>query len=110
MIETVTLASKRRDDIAHGIVHHVRGGDVEEGAFLFPPYYNSGGTSAYVVGDGSTSMWFADFRFTSADILETEKRFGELKTIITDQYIINTARGSDGAIPFIEAVTGAAAP
>lgn len=110
IIEIVGEASKRRDDIAHGIVHHVKVGDSDEGPYLFPPYYNTARTTLITEGDGSQRYWVADFRFTSLIILNYEKQFGELKRLIADRCIPLTQRQPNGKIPFVEAVTGKTEP
>jgi hypothetical protein len=108
VVDITSVASKRRDDIAHGIVHHIRVGDSDEGAFLFPPYYNSARTTILTEADGSQNVWVADFRFTSENILEYERRFGELKRLIADQYLPLAKKDAKGKIPFVLAVTGKA--
>lgn len=116
LIESTAAASKRRDDIAHGIVRHHKyrqlGGKTEDhGAFLFPPYYNTGRTKAsFVIEPGEEILppdfHLSDFRYTSADILEFEKRFGQLKRVVSDHYSTLCAKDHNGRIPFVEAVTG----
>lgn len=113
LIEAVSFASKRRDDIAHGIVQHFVMHEDEKttdyGAFLFPPYYNSGRTSPYLVGEGlPPDFLWSDYRFTSNDINELEKKFGELKS--TAREYVRLCAKRDGKIPFVEAITGKYSP
>jgi hypothetical protein len=109
LIEAVSFASKRRDDIAHGIVQQIGLDRIDYGAFLFPQYYNSARTKPYiVVGDGPPTppdFRFMDYRFTSSDILEFEKRFGDLKQVVV-QFANLSGRGKADKIPFVAAVTG----
>ena len=116
LLQAVSRASKRRDDIAHGMVHfHSSVIDPDGkptknyGGFLFPPYYNTARTKAsFVLVPGEEVMppdfHLSDFRLTSGDILEWEKRFGQLKRVIADWENLMAKR--DGKIPFVEAVTG----
>lgn len=105
LLECVSFASRRRDDIAHGIVQHIRVDSTDYGSFLFPPYYNSARTSPYVLGDGPPNFGLSDFRYTSAQINEFERRFGQLKTVARD-WLPLMSRRTDGRIPFEIAVTG----
>ncbi len=110
MDEAVSLAGGLRNDVAHGVVQHFKMNGKDYGAFLFPPYYNTGRTTPYLTDEeGPPDFMWSDFRFTSADILEIEKRFGELKRVIADQFVTLCSPRPDGSIPFVKAVTGKAA-
>ena len=111
LIDAVSGASKLRDDIAHGIVQHFKLNDIDYGAFLFPPYYNTGRTKPYLTNDdGPPDFGWSDFRFTSEDILGIECRFGELKQLIAHQFVNLSSPRSDGSIPLVEALTRSGDP
>lgn len=111
LMDAVSRASKLRDDIAHGIVQHFKIDDIDYGAFLFPPYYNTGRTKPYLTDDdGPPDFGWSDFRFTSKDILEIERRFGELKQLIVHQFEISSSPRPDGSIPLVEALRRSGEP
>lgn len=109
VIEAVSFASKRRDDIAHGTVQNFR--DKEpfggHGAFLLPAMYNTGRTKTYVHNDGIDPLYFTftDFRFTSEDINDIAGRFQKLDNAVA--YLSGFMRKlDDGTILFARAVKG----
>ena len=111
LIDAVSRASKLRDDIAHGIVQHFKFNNIDYGAFLFPPYYNTGRTTPYLTNDdGPPDFGWSDFCFTSEDILGIERRFGELKQIIAHQFVILSSPRENGSIPLVEALTRSGDP
>jgi hypothetical protein len=96
IINAVQWASKRRDDVAHGVIFSsITVDDTHYGAFLLPPEYNTGRTFAYI-GDSADPLRImrAKYRYTSANIREWQSKFSELAEAI----LIYTAslRGEEG--------------
>jgi hypothetical protein len=106
LIKCVEWAAKRRDDIAHGIgMSFVINGE-DLGAFLMPPSYNTGRTTAFVENSETDVLAFtrARYRFISSDIREFGQKFQTLHQLIFQYQVLLNKRG-DGTIPFVEAVT-----
>lgn len=106
VLEAVSFASKRRDDIAHGIVE----GNILDGKsfghFLFPANYNTGRTVPFATNIESDPLYFTftHFRYTSADILEFAHKFGELRNLVSAQTGL-IQKSASGEILFVKAVT-----
>lgn len=79
----VANASRRRDDIAHGLLTTLTAHDGFRGSFLMPPNYNTGRTYAFPKQtDISIDLWH--YRFTSADLKDISSKFLKLQTWIWD--------------------------
>jgi hypothetical protein len=77
-------ASRRRDEIAHGITTSISVDNKNKGAFLFPPGYNTQRTHAYFHMPGEETTYMSEkFRYTSQDIRTFRLKFSDLaqKTI-----------------------------
>jgi hypothetical protein len=111
VVQCVGWASKRRDDIAHGVVvvHKdifkglavIDPGD-DRGAFLMPPEYNTGRINArFTESSDDHPLWFmrAKYRFTSEDILSMASKFTELQDVIR-AYTLSIIK-KDEAIPLV---------
>jgi hypothetical protein len=86
LIDAVSDASRLRDDVAHGVVWgNTRVDDKDFGAYLVPPEYNSGRTSAFIE-DSDDPLRFnrADYRYISEDINLISHKFGILRRAIGD--------------------------
>jgi hypothetical protein len=103
IINAVQWASKRRDDIAHGVIwgNLILDG-VHYGSFLMPPDYNTGRSHAFME-DSTDPLRFtrAKYRYTSADISPFFEKFSFLRNEI-DGYI-GVIRRVDGRFPALEA-------
>jgi hypothetical protein len=104
--ESVGWASKRRDDIAHGIVLGQVIDGVRYGSFLFPPDYNTLRTNLYVdtVGGDPLAHTMTKFRFTAEQIRAFGFKFKELKDAIFSHMALIRKDGE--TIVFVRAVTG----
>jgi hypothetical protein len=107
VLEAVSFASKRRDDIAHGTVSRHRVDGKPFGSFLQPPHYNTERTKAYARLDEDDPLYFlfTDFRYVSADISAFDTKFQELGAAI--HYLAGFIRKlDDGSILFVRAIRG----
>jgi hypothetical protein len=106
VLEAVSWASKRRDDVAHGIVKGITLDGTRYGWFLFPANYNTERTRAFWTNDESDPLYFTftDFRYTSADIRAFAEKFRGLQDVLFQQTGLISKR-EDGSIPFVDAVT-----
>jgi hypothetical protein len=82
--EAVGWASRRRDDIAHGIVLGQTMDGKSHGHFLFPPDYNTSRTNLSVSADSGDPLYhtMTKYRFTSEQVRVFGSKFGELKETI----------------------------
>jgi len=72
-------ASRRRDDIAHGIATAIKIDNKSYGAFLFPPSYNTQRTYPYFINAPGVRAYMAEkFRYTAEDIRGFRLKFSEL--------------------------------
>jgi hypothetical protein len=105
LIDCIAWAARRRDDIAHGITMSFAIDNKELGAFLIPPNYNTGRTTAFINNPETDVLAFtrAKYRFVSADIQTLGQKFQELQRLMFQYQTLLVKR--EGVIPFIEAVT-----
>lgn len=84
LTEAIGFASKRRDDIAHGIVLGQSMDNVHYGFFLFPPDYNTARTNLFADPEGGDPLYhtMTKYRFTSTQIKDLGDKFRELKAAI----------------------------
>ena len=103
IINAVQWGSKRRDDIAHGIIWGlITVAGVGYGAFLMPPEYNTGRTHASVVDEPDPLRFTkTKYRYTSKDIWSVAEKFMILRKTINDYN--NLIRREDGRFPALEA-------
>jgi hypothetical protein len=75
VLEAISWASKRRDDIAHGIAKSITLDQKPFGWFLFPANYNTERTKAFGTNDESDPLYFTftDFRYTSDQIKDLQE-------------------------------------
>jgi hypothetical protein len=102
MLEAIAFASRRRDDIAHGIVIDgiVVNGD-NHGAFLMPPEYNTGRTDAFWTDrDDPLGFMHAQYRYVANDVTVLAAKFNKLEEAIRD-YMLGCI-AVDGKIPVVE--------
>jgi hypothetical protein len=78
VLEAVGHASRRRDDIAHGIVRSYTVNNEPFGAFLTPPEYNQSRTHAGIQDADPLAFLRARYRYTSADITGIAAKFQKL--------------------------------
>src|SRR5262249_21389834 len=105
VLEAISFASRRRDDIAHGIARRITLDQKPLGWFLFPANYNTERTKAFG-RDKSDPLYFTftEFRYTSDQIKDFARKFGELKLLVFTQ--TNLIRKlEDGSILSVKAVT-----
>ena len=103
-ITAVQLAAKRRDDIAHGVVEGYTIDGVHIGAFLMPPEYNTGRTTAFITDlQDPLSFKRAKYRYTADDIKEITSKFRELERAIWDLFVL-MRKDTDGRIMLVKAV------
>jgi hypothetical protein len=105
VIDAVARASRRRDDLAHGIALGQQFDERSFGAFLFPPDYNTPRTHMYAdTGDGDPLFFtMTKYRFTSQQIMEFANRFNQLKEAIWEhtglcrdvELFVRSVRGFD---------------
>jgi hypothetical protein len=86
LLENVGKASRRRDDIAHGVVNEFRTGESSAGCFLLPSRYNSGRNKPFAHRSGVSSpetgfpfyILTGDYRYNSSDIISMISKFEHL--------------------------------
>ncbi|MBR1272213.1 hypothetical protein JQ629_32545 [Bradyrhizobium sp. AUGA SZCCT0222] len=107
ILEAISYASKRRDDIAHGIAEqHIIDGR-HTGWFLYPANYNTERTKPWLRAsddDDDLFFTFTDYRFTASDIQEFAKRFRELELAVFKQTGL-LPKSAHGVIHFVNAVS-----
>ena len=83
IFEAHEAATKRRNDIAHGVAHGFTINNESKGFFLFPASYNSGRNTTFMVSDGSANAPYLTetYRYTSSNIYSFTKKFGELSNL-----------------------------
>jgi hypothetical protein len=99
VINAVEWASKRRDDIAHGIVRGYVVGTKDFGFFLTPPNYNTGRTTKRPSVDNFGFFSTAKYRYTRDDIKSLADKFLGLHFLVTD--LANRLRKEAGVIPLV---------
>lgn len=98
----IAQGSKRRDDIAHGIVLGQVIDGVSYGSFLFPPDYNTLRTNMYIRPGDVLGHTGAVFRFTGSQVREFGFKFQQLQEDVR-RYKGLLACGAD---VFVRAVNG----
>jgi hypothetical protein len=98
----VGLASKRRDDIAHGIIW---GKIILDGknyrSFLMPPEYNTGRTHAFWPDTPDPlRLMRAKYRYTASDIAACQNKFRDLRNEIIEY--TQLIKREDGRFPALE--------
>lgn len=102
VLEGVSFASKRRDDIAHGIViDGIRVDGADYGVFLMPPEYNTGRTHAFIDLNDPLGFMRARYRYVADDIESISKKFEKLREVIRN-YLLSCCPRNDGSIPLVE--------
>lgn len=97
LLKHFAVASGRRNDIAHGIVHDwtidAGGGRRVRGCFLFPAGYSSKKTVAFAEPDFENLWSFVPgkYRYTAKDLSDFYVRFAELD-LATEEYIVMLKR------------------
>src|SRR6185437_4094323 len=104
LTEAVGWASKRRDDIAHGIVLGQVMDDVHYGYFLFPPDYNTSRTNLFaeVSDDDPLYHTMTKYRFTSEQVRSLGDKFRTLRDAVAH----HSGLILSGPQTFIRAVKG----
>jgi len=102
VLDAVGQASKRRDDIAHGVVRSYVVNNEDFGAFLTPPEYNQGRTHAQMQGSEPLDFLRARYRYTSADIMGIAAKFRKLHFAVRDYSFKVMFR--DGRIPLVDEI------
>lgn len=103
IINAVGWASRRRDDIAHGIIWgNIVVDHVSYGAFLFPPEYNTGRTLAFMADTPDPLRFMrTKYRYTAANIAKWGSKFTKLRDAIIDYF--KAIKREDGRFPVLEA-------
>jgi len=83
LINAIGMASKRRDDFAHGVVIAVNINAKSSGAFLFPPQYKSDRTYAFRPREAD-AMTSEKYRYNADNIYEAARKFDELRGAVID--------------------------
>lgn len=109
VLRAVAWASRRRDDIAHGIVKGYVLDGRAYGSFLFPPDYNTQRTTPWVDASDNDPLRFmmTKYRFVSADIYRLANRFTALREAIKGHK--DLIRRDGKTIIFVRAVLGGSA-
>jgi hypothetical protein len=102
VLEAVGHASKRRDDIAHGIVRSYTVDNEAFGAFLTPAEYNQNRTHASIQGDARLDFLRARYRYRSAEIIDIAVKFQKLHFAIVNFSLKVLIR--EGRIPLVEEI------
>jgi hypothetical protein len=102
VLEAVGHASKRRDDIAHGVVRSYAVQYEDFGAFLTPPEYNQGRTHAVSQGGEPLDFLRARYRYTSADIMGIASKFEKLHSAVVSYSFKVILR--EGRIPLVDEI------
>jgi len=101
IINAVMWASRRRDDIAHGIAVGISIDHKNFGFFHMPPEYNTGRTHLGFGPEGDPLRTVrARYRYTAEDINLLEGKFRELWDELT-KYWLEVTRRDDGNIKLI---------
>src|SRR5262249_32790985 len=103
VINAMGRASKRRDDIAHGIIWGgIKIEHMDYGSFLMPPEYNTGRTFAFMPDTPDPlRLMRAKYRYTAANIENWGSKFIELRDAIIDYF--KAIKREDGRFPVLEA-------
>lgn len=104
IINAVQWASRRRDDIAHGIIWAgIKIDNVDYGSFLMPPEYNTGRTFAFMADTPDPlRLMRAKYRYTANNIQEWRSKFAGLREAIWSYTL--TIKREEGRFPALEAL------
>jgi hypothetical protein len=103
--DAVGRASRRRDDVAHGIVWgNITVDETVYGSFLMPPEYNTGRTYASISPGDPLGFQRAKYRYISDDIEGFAFKFSQLRNYIWE-YTAKVYK-RDGKIPLIDELAG----
>jgi hypothetical protein len=101
VINAVQWASKRRDDIAHGVVQGVKIDNRDYGHFLFPPEYNTGRTHLYSEPSADPLQLIpSKYRFVDTEVSMFSQKFADLRNAII-AFQISVVK-VDGVIPLVK--------